>query len=64
MATYLPSRDSIGKDTEEMEDMEEMEITGFGSVSFADGSQIIVAVADARAVLLTFPPSEIGRAHV
>jgi hypothetical protein len=58
--TYLPSRDSTGKDTEEMEEMEEMEITGFGSVGFADGSQIIVAVANARAVLLTFPPSGVS----
>jgi len=36
--------------------MEEMEITGFGSVSFADGSRIIVAAEDARAILLAFPP--------
>lgn len=36
--------------------MEEMEITGFGSVSFADGSRIIVAAEDARALLLVFPP--------
>ena len=40
-----------------MDDMEEMEITGFGSVSFGDGSAVVVAVADARAVLLAFPPS-------
>lgn len=36
--------------------MEELEITGFGSVSFGDGSRIIVAAEDARAVLLAFPP--------
>jgi hypothetical protein len=36
--------------------MEEMEITGFGSVSFADGSRIIVAAENARAILLAFPP--------
>ena len=35
--------------------MEEMEITGFGSVSFADGSRIIVAAADTRALLLAYP---------
>jgi hypothetical protein len=51
--TYLPSRDSTGKD---MEEMEEMEITGFGSVTFADGSRIIVAAEESRAILLAFPP--------
>jgi hypothetical protein len=49
--------DSTGKDTEEME---EMEITGFGSVSFADGSRIIVAAEDDRAILLAFPPSGVS----
>jgi len=43
-----------------MDDMEEMEITGFGSVSFGDGSAVVVAVADARAVLLAFPPSGVA----
>ena len=40
-----------------MEDMQDMEFTGFGSVSFGDGSAVVVAVADARAVLLAFPAS-------
>ena len=40
--------------------MEEMEITGFGSVSFADGSRIIVAAEDSRAILLAFPPPGIS----
>src|ERR1700733_3705101 len=40
--------------------MEEMEITGFGSVSFADGSRIIVAAEDSRAILLAFPPPSIS----
>jgi hypothetical protein len=60
MQTYLPSRDGTGKDAEEMEDMEEMEITGFGSVAFGDGSAVVVAVADARAILLAFPPSGVA----
>jgi hypothetical protein len=36
--------------------MEEMEITGFGSVGFGDGSRIIVAAANASAILLAYPP--------